>query len=81
MIKYENVHSSAAPLEIEITPSAVYITDNIHTYTETIDEYIIEGYEYDILEYTKDEYMLLLAQKNIALEEELQATKILLGVE
>lgn len=81
MIKNENIHSSTEPSQIEITTNAVYITENIHTYTELIDNYTIEGYEYDLLVYTLPEYIELLTQKNTLLEEELQATKILLGVE
>lgn len=81
MIKYENIHSTNAPQLIEVTPNYVYVAENIHTYSETIEDQLINGYEYDYLTYTKDEYMLLLIEKNNELAEELQATKILLGVE
>lgn len=69
------VRSSVRPQEIEITPTYVLIASNIESYEEqTIDGRTVSGFEYDCEQYTKDEYILLLAQQ-------LQAAKILLGVD
>ena len=69
------VRSSVRPQEIEITPACVLIASNITPYEEeTIDGRIVSGFEYDCDQYTKDEYILLMAQQ-------LQAAKILLGVD
>lgn len=84
MINYGRVHGSEQPKEIEITNSAVFVASNIVPYKETIEDKVISGYEYDYVSYTKDEYILTLhnLNKNIEeLQEELVATKILLGVE
>lgn len=84
MINYGQVKSSIRPQEIEITSNKVFVASNIQEYQETIDDKIITGYKYDYVCYSKDEYILLMAQNNndiITLREELEATKILLGVE
>ena len=75
------VKSSVRPPEIEFLPNAVLINENIQEYSETIDGHLLSGYEYDCTEYSKDEYLLLQNQKITALEEELKAAKILLGVD
>ena len=69
------VRSSVRPQEIEITPTYVLVASNIESYEEeTIDGRIVSGFEYDCTQYTKDEYIALMAQQ-------LQAAKILLGVD
>lgn len=85
MKEYINVHSNAEPLSIEITPNKVFIAKNISLETR-IDERNKEMtyFSYDLLEYDKDEYLKELHQNQIdviTLQEELQAAKILLGVE
>lgn len=84
MINHGKIHSNTIPPEIEITDDYVFIASNVVPYTKTIDEYTISGYEYDYAQYTKNEYIGLLAEKSAKieeLEEELAAAKILLGVE
>lgn len=84
MNKMTNVRSSGRPDEIAVTSNNVMVASNIHEYTETIDEYTMSGYEYDYDIYTKDEYIAYMAnqaKKIQELQEELAATKILLGVE
>lgn len=84
MTNYGKVKSTFRPLEIEFTSNAVFIASNIEEYTETIEDKIINGFQYDYIRYTKDEYMMLLTQKTEEinnLREELEAAKILLGVE
>ena len=85
MINYGKVRSTTQPPEIKTTATKVFIASNIVPYTETIDNYTTEGYEYDYVSYSKDEYIQLLTENNAqaiaALEEELHAAKIILGVE
>ena len=81
MTTYIKVHSTVRPQEIEIKNNYVFAANNIVPYEEELDDKIITGYEYDCIQYTKDEYLLLLTTKNKELEEELAAAKILLGVE
>ena len=74
MINHGKIHSSNRPQEIEMTSASVFVASNITPYTKEVEGHIQEGYEYDCVEYTKDEYLTALAQ-------ELAAAKILLGVD
>ena len=76
-----HVLSTEMPRDIEITSTQVFIAKNIVPYETTIDNHHIIGYEYDLYSYTKDEYLVELIHDNETLRDELEATKILLGVE
>ena len=75
------VRSTIQPRPIEITATSVFIASNIIPYEEEVDGHILRGYEYDCTEYTKDEYLLHQNEQIASLEQELAATKILLGVD
>lgn len=84
MTEIKNVRSSSRPDQIKVNENLVITASNIHEYTEVVDEYTMSGFEYDCVIYSKDEYIAFMAQnaKRIAiLEDELEAAKILLGVE
>lgn len=81
MKNYGKVYSASRPSDIEFTPNAVFVASNIEEYSKTIDEHAITGFSYDYIEYTKDEYLTLQANKITSLEQELEAAKILLGVD
>lgn len=85
MISYGKVRGSELPKEVEFTSEYVFVASNIKPYEEIVDDKTIYGYEYDYIAYTKDEYIQLVLAENAKtisdLEDELQATKILLGVE
>ena len=84
MINYGIVKSSFRPQPIEMTQTNVFVASNVEEYTDTVEGQEINGYKYNYVSYTKDEYILLMAQNSAdvqALREELEAAKILLGVE
>lgn len=85
MINYGRVKSSNRPEELEITETSVFIASNIEEYEEELEGKTISGYEYDYTAYGKDEYLTTVALQNIQaieeLQDELEATKILLGVD
>ena len=68
------VRSSTRPQEVEIMANDVLIASNITPYEEEVDGHTRTGFEYECTRYTKDEYIVMLA-------EQLQAAKILLGVD
>lgn len=68
------VRSSTQPQQITITANEVLIASNITPFEEEINGQVRTGYEYDCTIYNKDEYIIQLAQQ-------LEAAKILLGVE
>jgi hypothetical protein len=75
------VRSSVRPQEVTVTANSVLVASNITPYEEEIYDRTSTGYEYDCTEYSKDEYLVLQTEKVAALEQELQAAKILLGVD
>lgn len=81
MINYGKQFGYNSPQEIEITETSVFVISNVKEVTREIEEHQITGYEYDLVQYTKDEYLVHQANHIAALEEELAAAKILLGVE
>ena len=81
MKNYGKVQSLNQPQEIEIKEEKVFLASNIQPYTTIVEDKEESGYEYDYVEYTKDEYIKLLSQQSQRLEEELAAAKVLLGVE
>ena len=78
MINYGRVISDYEPQEIEITQTAVFVAKDIVPYEISIDEYTISGYEYTYIEYSINEYILLLSQHNDGLQEELLDTQVAL---
>lgn len=81
MKNYGRIQGASEPPAIEMTENAVFVASNVQPYTETVEDYTINGYEYDYVEYTKDEYLIRQNEKITSLEEELKAAKILLGVD
>ena len=63
------VRSSTKPNAVELTDKLVFLATNITPYTETIDDYVIEGYEYDYRQFDKDEYISYLQEQVIETQE------------
>lgn len=72
---YNEVHSSFNPPAIEITTDKVYIPSNINNLTFIDGDRSMSYYEYTITEYTKDEYLTLLSERNANLQQELLDTQ------
>ena len=84
MKDYGIVYSVTQPKAIDFTVNKVYISKDVIQTTRECDGISEECYQFNLIEYDKDEYILLLEQKNAdieALREELEAAKIILGVE
>lgn len=80
MTNYGVIYGKVAPPTIQMTDSMVFVADEIQPFTQQYEGKEITGFKYNYKSYTKDEYILLLAQRSKELEEELAATKIILGV-
>lgn len=79
MIENKNIRSTIKPLPIEIGEHFVFVRTNIHAIEKNIgsdNEFI--GFEYDEKQYTKDEYIKLLSEKNDMLEQQLTDTQLAL---
>lgn len=72
------VNSVVKPKEIIILKNKVFITSNITEIEKTLDGEIYTEYEYESTEYSKDEYIGLIAQKNAELESQIIETQLVL---
>ena len=84
MKTYNITYSTTQPEQTEITATKVFIASEIEQITRAPEGIEEQCFQYKLVEYDKDEYILLLSQNNTdieSLQEELQAAKILLGVE
>ena len=75
MKDYGIVFSSTEPQPIEINESVVFIANNIHPQTQVIDGMRTEGYSYNLIAYTKNEYIKILINSNQALKTDVLDTQ------
>lgn len=82
MKNYGTTYAATEPQPVVMTNTSVFVASDIQPST-LVDHHgnEIANYSYTLIEYTKDEYLMLIAQQNAELAAELAATKILLGVE
>lgn len=80
MIDYGTQRSTVKPLELELTETKVFVASNITPVNEpdTKDQPGFTGYEFDLVEYDKDEYIKLQAEHNAALEQQMTDTQLAL---
>ena len=80
MIDYGTQRSTVKPLELELTETKVFVASNITPVNEpdTEDQPGFTGYEFDLVEYDKDEYIKLQAEHNAALEQQMTDTQFAL---
>lgn len=80
MMNYGKQRSTVKPPETEVTNDKVYVAYNIVPITEPcIDNFPgFEGYEFDYIEYEKNEYIQLLAEKNNTLNQQLLNMQMML---
>lgn len=81
---YNSTYSTIEPPKIDITKTKVFLATDIQEIDREIENITEHCYVYNLIEYDKDEYFAILSQNQqdiAALQEELRAAKILLGVE
>lgn len=81
---YSPTYSLNPPQEMEITETKVFIAKDIQQVNRQFEDTTEQCYSYTLTEYDKDEYLTLMLQQQSDIEslrEELEAAKILLGVE
>jgi len=60
MINYGKVQSTVKPEPMVIDESSVWVHTNIQPVEETVGEETFSGWEFDMVQYTKDEYIRML---------------------
>ena len=77
---YKNTQSTVEPKEFEINPYKVFIAKNIQLIenSSTEEEIAITLYQYDLYEYTHEEYINILRETNETLQQEILDTQMAL---
>lgn len=70
--------STIEPKPIEITENKVFIATDVHQIITETDEHKIQEYEFNLIEYSKDEYIKLISNKNSEIEQTLIDTQMAL---
>lgn len=78
MKNHGQVRSTVEPLAVEITASKVFVASDIEEITVTMEEDTHVEFQFNLIEYDKDEYIRMMSDKNESLEHELTNTQIAL---
>lgn len=79
MIDYGRVRSTVKPEAIEIDDFSVWQHTDIQEVSENVGgEYDFHGYEYHMIQYTKDEFILQQAAEKEALQQQITDTQLAL---
>lgn len=79
MVNHGTVKSTVRPNELIIDESSVWVHTNITEVSENLgqeNEFI--GFQFDCVQYDKDEYIKLLSEKNDSLEQQLTDAQLAL---
>lgn len=77
MIDYGKQKSTVRPEELELTETKVFVSSNITEVNEdeTDGQPGFTEYEFDLIEYDKDEYIKIQAEKNESLQNQVEVTQ------
>lgn len=77
MIDYGKQKSTVRPEELELTETKVFVSSNITEVNEdgTDGQPGFTGYEFDLIECDKDEYIKIQAEKNESLQNQVEVTQ------
>ena len=78
MKNYGLQRSTIEPKAVEITESKVFIATDIELVTLTINEQETQEYQFNLVEYDKDEYINIISEKNEELEQQMTDTQLAL---
>ena len=78
MKNYGLQRSAVEPKAVEITESKVFVATDIEQVTVTMDEQEVQEYQFNLVEYDKDEYIQIISEKNEELEQQMTDTQIAL---
>lgn len=78
MKNYGLQRSAVEPKAVEITESKVFVATDIEQVTLTMDEQEVQEYQFNLVEYDKDEYIKIISEKNEELEQQMTDTQIAL---
>ena len=78
MKNHGRVRSTVEPLAVEITASKVFVASDIEEITVTMEEDTHAEFQFNLIEYDKDEYIKIISEKNEELEQQMTDTQLAL---
>lgn len=78
MIEHGKVKSTVAPEPLVIDEVNVWVHSNIVPVEEVVGEETFKGFEYDMIQYDKDEYIRIMAEQNKTLGSQMTDTQLAL---
>ncbi|MBA9087461.1 hypothetical protein FHR92_003946 [Fontibacillus solani] len=78
MIEHGKVKSTIEPEPITVDEHSVWVCSNIVPVEEISGEDTFSGFEYDMVQYSKDEYIKIINDKNQSLEAQLTDVQLAL---
>lgn len=78
MKNYGVQKSSVLPNNFEITNSKVFVYENIEEIISKFEEQEITEYQFNLIEYDKDEYIKIISEKNEELNQQIINTQLAL---
>ena len=78
MKQYGTQRSTVKPEDVEITESKVFVATDIEQVTLNMDEQEVQEYQFNLVEYDKDEYIKIISEKNKELEQQMTDTQLAL---
>lgn len=78
MKNYGLQRSAVEPKAVEITESKVFVATDIKQVTLTMNEQEVQEYQFNLVEYDKDEYIKIISEKNEELEQQMTDTQLAL---
>jgi len=78
MINHGKVKSTVEPEPLIVDESSVWVHSNIVPVEELNEEETFIGFEYDMIQYEKDEYIKIMSDSNEALESQMTETQLAL---
>ena len=78
MIDYGKVRNTVAPEPMVVDEFSVWVHSNITPVEEDNGEETFVGFEYDMVQYDKDEYIKIITEKNQSVEAQLTDVQLAL---
>lgn len=78
MKDYGLTKSTTEPQAVEIKETKVFVATNIKQVTVTTDDGDVQEYQFNLVEYDKDEYIRMMSDKNDELEQQVTDTQLAL---
>lgn len=78
MIEHGKVRSTVSPDPLVVDEHSVWVHSNITPVEEAVGEEVFTGFEYDMIQYDKDEYIKIITEKNQNMETQLTDVQLAL---